>query len=98
MADPIDARTWFTQAQILVNQGRLEESVAHYDKGLEIEPDSWPSWNNRGTVLGRLWKWPEAVASFDRAIEIDPTRSESWFGKGLCFAEGLTNYPVAIEC
>jgi tetratricopeptide (TPR) repeat protein len=41
MATPNDALTWFTQAEILENQGRHEEAVLSYNKGLELEPGSW---------------------------------------------------------
>jgi tetratricopeptide (TPR) repeat protein len=46
------------------------QSIADYDRALEIKPDYHEAWYNRGNALDKLGQYEQAVASFDRALEI----------------------------
>ena len=38
-------------------------AIASFDKALEIKPDSYEAWYNRGNALGNLGRLKEAIAS-----------------------------------
>ncbi|MGC1248328.1 MAG: tetratricopeptide repeat protein, partial [Spirulinaceae cyanobacterium] len=43
-----------------------------FDKAIEIKPDLYQAWNNRGAALEKLGKYQEAIFSYDKALEIQP--------------------------
>jgi len=51
---------------------RYEEALASYDKAIEIKPDNYYAWQNRGSALGYLQRYEEAIASYKKVIEIKP--------------------------
>lgn len=52
--------------------GRKEEAIASYDKAIEIKPDYYRAWDNRGDVLRELEQYQEAVSSYSKALEVNP--------------------------
>ncbi|MGH9769639.1 MAG: tetratricopeptide repeat protein [Blastocatellia bacterium] len=70
---------------------RAEIALRQLDRALEIKPDDYDAWRDRGIALYRLGRWQEAVASYDRAIEINPDdgiiwRQRAWALKGEPYA------------
>ncbi|MBC6424372.1 MAG: tetratricopeptide repeat protein, partial [Hormoscilla sp. SP12CHS1] len=57
---------------------RYDEAIASYDKAIEIKPDDYEAWNNRGKALYQLSRYDEALASYDKAIEIKRDDYEAW--------------------
>jgi protein O-mannosyl-transferase len=51
--------------------GRYDESLAHYDKALDIKPSAKTHYN-KGTLLRRQGKLEEAVAQFETALGMEP--------------------------
>ena len=50
--------------------GREQDSVASYDRHLDIDPYSHDAWYNRGIVLNRITRYREAIDSYDMALVI----------------------------
>jgi superkiller protein 3 len=46
--------------------------IAAYDRALQIKPNDYEAWNNRGNALFNLGRYEEAITCYDRAIEIKP--------------------------
>ncbi|MGL5080621.1 MAG: tetratricopeptide repeat protein [Microcoleaceae cyanobacterium] len=67
----------------LWNLGRYEKVIASFDKALEIRPDFYVAWNNRGNALWDLGRYEEAIASFDKALEIRPDFYVAWNLRGI---------------
>src|SRR5262249_52490936 len=57
-----DAAADFELANVLKNQGRLEDSVAAYRRALAVAPHHYPIYANLGAVLQLQRKLDEAVA------------------------------------
>jgi tetratricopeptide (TPR) repeat protein len=76
------ATTWFHQGIEQDQSGNFEESLASYDKALEIRPDLIELWFNRGNALFNLGRFEEALASYDQVIEINPNIHEVWYNRG----------------
>ena len=83
--------------------GRLEEAIAAYDKAIEIKPDYYQAWNNRGNALHRLESLEEAIVSFDKAIEIKPDYYQAWEGRGYAmysserYQEAIANFDKVLQ-
>jgi len=40
---------------------RYDEAIASYDKAIEIKPDDYEAWKNRGKALYQLSRYDEAI-------------------------------------
>jgi tetratricopeptide (TPR) repeat protein len=81
----------------------LNESLQHFDKALDVNPQLVDAWNNKGVALNDLSRNEEAIAACDKAIEIDPQLAEPWNNKGCAlyclgrYEEAVTAYNKALE-
>src|SRR5207249_9758127 len=44
--------------------------AAEYTKAIELKPDNWQAWHQRGQVYGQLGQWDKALADYFKAIEL----------------------------
>ncbi|MBE7445580.1 MAG: tetratricopeptide repeat protein [Planctomycetia bacterium] len=66
--------------------GRYEDALVAYEKTIEIQPDSYGAWTNKGLTLSRLGKHAEAVVAYEKALQIQPDSYETMTNKGgNCF-------------
>ena len=73
------------------------QSIACFDRALEIEPDHDNAWILKGISLNNLKRYDDAIACFDRALEIKPDFAIAWNNKGLSLLN-LKRYEEAIAC
>ncbi|OUL31197.1 hypothetical protein BV375_12550 [Nostoc sp. 106C] len=59
-----------------------QEAIACWDKTIEIQPNYYPAWGNRGIVLSKLARFAEAIASYDKVLEIKPDDYLAWYYRG----------------
>ncbi|MFW9996686.1 MAG: tetratricopeptide repeat protein, partial [Candidatus Odinarchaeota archaeon] len=84
-------------------QGNYSEAVKAYDKAIEIKPDFYEAWNNKGFVILDQGNFLEALKAFDKAIEIKPDFHLAWNNKGTTldkqgnYSEAVKAYDKAIE-
>jgi len=86
-----DLLTRFAASEILHNitgaihaaLGHFEHAIARYDAAIELAPDYFEAWNNRGNALNADGRPAEAVASFDRAISLNPTYADAFTNRGI---------------
>jgi superkiller protein 3 len=81
----------------LKNLERYEEAIACYDKAIEIEPDYYSDWRNKGDAFFYLKRYEDAVACYDKAIEIQPDDDYAWGHKGAALGN-LKRHEEAIAC
>ncbi|NET60245.1 MAG: tetratricopeptide repeat protein [Symploca sp. SIO2E6] len=86
---------WFNRGNALNELDKYQETIASYDKAIEIKPDNADAWNNRGVALNELGKYQDAIASFDIAIEIELDNADAWNNRGVALNE-LGKYQDAI--
>jgi len=70
--NPRNAQAFDAQGNLLRLEGRLEQAIASYDLGLEIDTALACAWSNRALCLQDLGRFAESRASFERAIQLDP--------------------------
>jgi len=71
----------FVRAKVLLELDRAEESLAAYDKSLELDPRDALAHCNRGGVLARLGRHADALDAYDRAIRVGPVTPEFHSGR-----------------
>ncbi|MEM1172728.1 MAG: tetratricopeptide repeat protein, partial [Cyanobacteria bacterium P01_H01_bin.35] len=90
------------KAHLLVRKAALdrrlkqnEEAILACDEALEIEPNNYEAWNNKGIALENLERYEQAIAAYEKALEIKPDYHYAWNNKGIAL-ENLERYEQAI--
>ena len=61
----------------LVQTGRIEEAIAHFQQALRIRPDLPEVRYNLGSALAQVGRVPEAIAQYKQALRIKPDFAEA---------------------
>lgn len=69
---PTKAEKEFVRAQKTYREGKLQESVQHLRKAIQIHPDYMEAHNNLGVRYMQLNEIERAASEFRQAVEIDP--------------------------
>jgi Flp pilus assembly protein TadD len=97
-----DAAAEYNLATVLDRQGRADESRAHYEKALTIDPFHTRALNNLGVWLDRHGENAAAIAMLRRAIDSDPENAESYSNLGTALIgarrldDALTVLDIAV--
>jgi tetratricopeptide (TPR) repeat protein len=78
---PNNANLIFAVAAIQRRQGRLSESVANFERAVQLEPRSSYALYNLGETYQLVRKYDQAIEAFDKAININPDGELSYVGK-----------------
>ena len=84
--------------------GRLQEAIADYSRGVEINPQDADAYNNRGSAWQAANKASQALADYSRAIELDPDNFLYYFNRGGLHSklgqlpQALADLDVSIRC
>jgi len=65
----------------LVIQGRHDEAIAEYNKGIELDPNLATAYHNRAFTYNDIGRLDQAIADCNRAIELDPQRAIAYLNK-----------------
>ena len=97
------ADLWFQLGLIYAANTDYQTSVDAFDHALQIKPDYYETWNNRGVALGNLGRYEEAIASYDHALQIKPNDHKAWYNRGNAldelgrYEEAITSYDHALQ-
>lgn len=87
-----------------LQDGLLEEAIAHFDQALLLWPDLVAAYHGRGRALDGLGRFREALANFDQAVKLAAKpRAELWRDRGCTlrslgrYGEALTSFGKALE-
>jgi tetratricopeptide (TPR) repeat protein len=69
----------------LFDQNRYNESLAAFDKLIEIDPLNTVAWKMRGIDLAYMQKYDQAIFSFNQAAQLNSTDPEPWFNMGRVY-------------
>jgi tetratricopeptide (TPR) repeat protein len=64
------------KARALLMLGRLEESLAAYDRAIALAPDFAGTYANRGILHDRMGHHQQALADYDKALSMAPRLAE----------------------
>jgi protein O-mannosyl-transferase len=67
---------------VLLQQGKIDDGIAHYRSALEMQPDSWDAEYNLGTALLGKGQVDEALLHCERAVRMRPTDPDALVSLG----------------
>src|SRR5262249_42891070 len=67
---------------VLLQEGKLDDGIAHYRSALQMQPDSWDAEYNLGTALVRKGQVDEAIQHCERAVAMRPTDPDAQVSLG----------------
>ncbi len=79
---PLDHRWPYLRGYLLQVQGRLSEATDHFDRALELAPDSLQTHLRLGRARLELGELEAARARFERGLELDPEAAAALEGLG----------------
>jgi tetratricopeptide (TPR) repeat protein len=58
---------------------------------VDLDPNDYIAWHNRGIVLENLRRSEEALASYDYALEVNPNFAYTWYHRANLLLISLGN-------
>ncbi|MCX6672287.1 MAG: tetratricopeptide repeat protein [Methanothrix sp.] len=87
---------WFMKGLALYNQEKFNESLQAYSRALELDPNDFEAWNNKGIDEGLLGRYDEALRSFGNAVAINESYAEAWYNMGVIY-DFKEDYYTAVQ-
>ena len=87
----------------LMTQGRIDEAITHFKRGLEIWSTDAGARNNFGNALLETGQLDEAIAQYNKALEFQPNNVMAYYNLGVAYFrkgnldEAIIHYKKAIE-
>lgn len=98
-----EAQELFYQANSFYEQSQYARALALWDRVLEMKPDFYQVWTNRGVAFNQLKRYEEALASYDQALAIKSDYDMAWSNRGVAlrnlgrYQEALDSYEQALK-
>lgn len=70
--------------------------VEYYTKAIELDPQDFYSYGNRGLAYDDLGQYEKAIKDYNKVIELDPLNALAYNNRGLVY-KNLGQYEKAIE-
>ncbi|HEY9694401.1 MAG TPA: tetratricopeptide repeat protein [Oculatellaceae cyanobacterium] len=86
----------FRQGYELWNQGQHAESLAAYNKAVQLKPDYVDAWYYLGYSLEKLGQYEEALANYDEVIRLAPKHPYAWYRRGGLLLTKIHRYDEAV--
>ena len=80
---------------VFIQKGQVDDAAVHYQKALQINPNSPEALTNLGLALVRKGRVDDAVTQYQKALQINPNSPEAHNNLGLAlFQKGRVNDAV----
>jgi tetratricopeptide (TPR) repeat protein len=93
--NPDVADYFFNLAHALKEEGRIDEAIKGFDRGLMLQGGYAEGWYNLGQLLEHQKRLDEAIMSYDMALKVNPSFREAANASGLLYFE-TKRYEEAI--
>jgi tetratricopeptide (TPR) repeat protein len=80
----------------LLDWGRADEAISHYNSALTLKPSDYQTYNNRALAFSQMGRFDEAIADFDRAIALNPRCYQAYNNKGKLYGQ-TGSFDKAVE-
>ncbi|KAH9395562.1 Transmembrane protein [Tyrophagus putrescentiae] len=84
---PSNAKAHYNYANLLRDQGHLEEAMEHYQTAIRLWPSHASAHNNLGALLWRLAEPEQAERHFATALQINPYHAKAHFNLGKVYSK-----------
>lgn len=80
----------------LLNEGKIDEAIGHYDRAIQIKPGYVDAYANRGNAYAKLGRYQRAIEDYNQAILLKPDFAEGYYSRGN-IRSILGQYQLALE-
>jgi tetratricopeptide (TPR) repeat protein len=90
-------------AIILLQAGRVQDAIVHFNEFVRLQPDSAAGHYNLGNALAMERQYQDAARAYQRAIDLDPAFGEAHGNLGAMLSmvgragEAVTHFERAVE-
>lgn len=84
---PSDTETYFRLGNLLRHQGRIEEAIVVFERGLTFDPEAQNIYNGLGFCYSGLTRYDEAIAAHQRYVKLAPTEPNAYDSLGITLTE-----------
>ncbi len=96
-----DPYYWVRKGEIawVSSEGNINsalKALTFFDRAIELDPDNYLAWANKGLILKTLDKLEEALLCYNRALKINPAYITVWYNKGVLLGS-IGNFREAIR-
>lgn len=81
-ADPANPLRHDAVATLFLDEGRVIEAIRHFERSLDLNPDSAPTRYNLGTALSAIGRLEEAIEQFRAVLRDDPGFADAQINLG----------------
>ena len=80
-----------------------DKAIRHFNKAIELKPDFFGAYNNRGVAYNKKGDFGSAIKDFNKAIELNPDLAEAYNNSGNAYLQkgevdtAIHNYSKTIE-
>jgi len=82
---------------VLKNAGEADRAIEHFNKSLELKPNSPEIHNNLGTLLDKLGRSDEAIEHYRKALKLKPNFSQAHYNLATSLAKQGKTDEALIE-
>ena len=72
-----------------------DKALADYNRSIELDPDSFATYNNRGYCYRLQEDFARAMPDYDRSLELNPDCGAAYYNRGIAFYH-FSNYDKAL--
>jgi len=100
---PGDASPFYLEGNADLKDGRNAKAIAAYDHALQLDPQLWKAYHNRGVAYLALEDYDHAIADFGHALEFQPTLAQAFYNRGRAyfyeanFKQAVSDFGEAIR-
>jgi len=80
---PSTASYYFAKGSSYFDKGDYKNSVANYNKAIELDPNDFVSYNNRGLSYIGLGDYDQGISDCNKAIELNPNYANAYINRGI---------------
>jgi tetratricopeptide (TPR) repeat protein len=89
-------KAYFYKGRALVGLYRFEDAAVQFTMAIELNPDFYYAYNNRGNVFFQLGNYEAAINDFNKVIMINPDYVFAYNNRGNAYFK-LDNYNAALD-
>ncbi len=93
----------FLDGDKLYNRKKYDEAIRAYTEAIELNPNDYSFFNNRGVTFHAKGEFENAIADYTKAVEINPYHFSSYNNRGAAYEDigiieqAIADYRKALE-
>jgi tetratricopeptide (TPR) repeat protein len=84
----------YKEANEKASQGKFKDAIILFSKTIELQPENYYAWYNRGIAKSKLNRYEEALLDFEQVIKLDAEYKKGYLNRGIA-KRHLTDYEGA---